>query len=92
MKAIDVMKSATTRSAIDLVGLGMIGIELGKCAIYFALAYLGWWIWHNTDAWYYSLFAIALMMNILQSVWHGIAMIFNIVLLVIMLISPDAFD
>ena len=75
-----------------IVGLGMIATELVKCAIYFALAYLGWWTWHNTDAWYYTLFAIGLMTNVLQVVWHGIATIFNIVLLIIALISPDALD
>ena len=92
MKVPEAFKSAATRSAVAMVGLGMIAIEIVKCAFYFGLAYLGWWVWHNTDAWYYSLLSVGLMTNVLPSICHAVAAIFDIVLVVILLIDPTALD
>lgn len=91
MKTIDVLKSAATRTAMAIVGLGMIATELVKCAFYFALAYLGWWVWHNTDAWYYTLLSVGLMTNVLPSIGHAVAAIFDMILTAIFLIEPTAF-
>lgn len=90
MKVPEALKSAATRSAVAMIGLGMIAIEIVKCAFYFGLAYLGWWVWHNTDAWYYTLFSVGLMTNVLPSIGHAVAAIFDIILTAIFLIEPTA--
>lgn len=92
MKIPEALKSAATRSAVAAVGLGMIAMEIAKCAFYFGFAYLGWWVWHNTDAWYYTLLSVGLMTNVLPSIGHALAAIFDIVLVVIFLIDPTALD
>lgn len=92
MKILEGLKSAATRSAIAMFGIGMIATELAKAAFYFGLTYLGWWIWHETDAWYYTLLSIGLMINVISSICHAVAAIFDIVLIVIFLIDPTALD
>lgn len=92
MKVLEALKSAATRSAVAAVGLGMIAMEIAKCALYFGLAYLGWWVWFNTDAWYYTLISIGLMTNVIPSIGHALAAIFDVVLFVVFLIDPTAFD
>ena len=92
MKVPESLKSAATRSAVAAVGLGMIAMEIAKCALYFGLAYLGWWVWFNTDAWYYTLISICLMTYVVPSIGHAFAAIFDVVLLVVLLIDPTALD
>ena len=92
MKVPEALKSAATRSAVALVGLGMIAIEIVKCAFYFGLAFLGWWVWHNTDAWYYSLVSVGLMTNVFPAIGHAVAAIFDMVLTVILFVDPTVFD
>lgn len=82
--------------AAAIRGIGVFGIairmsiDILKVAFWGVLAYLGWWVFHSLDAWYWSAIGVILMLNGLGAILPAIDIVISLIILVIVLIDPNS--
>ena len=91
MKILEALKSAATRSAIAVIVLVKMVTDVAWLAFYGGLAYLGWLIWRDLDAWYFMIVAVGLMLNGFKAAIYAFCLLCDLLLLIIGLICPSFF-
>lgn len=87
----DVRKQALIAGGIMAV-IVRLSIDIVKAAIWCALAYLGWWLFHSHFAWYWSVVGVAMMISGLNALLPLIDIPISFVVMFLVLTHPEEFD
>lgn len=72
----ETLKNCGTRLAALVFLLGAVSREMLDLSLYCALTYAGYFIWTNSDKWYWCTLAVLLMLNVFGVLSH----LFNLVM------------